>query len=376
VLGSALAFSLVTWKLRVPTALGQLVAGILIGPFGLRLITNLTTIESVAEIGIVLLLFVLGLELDPFQMRQIGVGVFVFSLVEIGVSFLFGWFAGIILGWSAYHSFVLGCVVAVSSTAIIVKMLHEQKLLKSMFGHMLCGALIVEDMFAIFVLALLPSVASASPPSILDLVWLVVRGALLVSLALVVGTLVIPRLIDKIAHVELENREAGFLVSLSIGLAMAIVAYVLGFSAGTGAFLIGLFTLGKRARFVLEKILPVRDLFIIIFFVSMGMLIDPSELLNPALTLPLVGMAVAGKFLGSYVGAVLSRHQEIAGDMAFGMTPRGEFSFIIARGASSSEIGRAIIYPATSIVVLSTCLLSGVLQVLRKSQKRSLQMVP
>ena len=106
-LGSALAFSLVTWKLRVPTALGQLVAGILIGPFGLRLITNLTTIESVAEIGIVLLLFVLGLELDPFQMRQIGVGVFIFSLVEIGVSFLFGWFAGIILGWPTYHSFVL-----------------------------------------------------------------------------------------------------------------------------------------------------------------------------------------------------------------------------------------------------------------------------
>ena len=227
-------------------------------------------------------------------------------------------------------------------------------------------------MFAIFVLALLPSVASATAPSILDFVWLVVRGALLVSLALIVGTLVIPRLIDRIVHVEFEIREAGFLVSLSIGLAMAIVAYALGFSAGTGAFLIGLFTLGKRARFVLEKILPVRDLFIIIFFVSMGMLIDPSELQNLALMLPIVGLAVAGKFLGAYMGAVLSRHQEIAGDMAFAMTPRGEFSFIIAREVSSSEVGRGIIYPATSIVVLSTSLLSGILQLFRKSQKRLL----
>jgi CPA2 family monovalent cation:H+ antiporter-2 len=371
VLGAALAFSLITWRLGVPTALGQLVAGILIGPFGLRLVTSLTTIEGIAEIGIVLLLFVLGLELDPFQMKEIGVGVFIFSFVEITVSFMFGWFGGVILGWSTYHAFVLGCVVAISSTAIIVKVLQEQKLLKNTFGRMLSGALIVEDMFAIFVLSLLPNLVSGNSPSILDSVWLVARGALLVSVAFIVGTRVIPRLIDKIAHLEFDIYEAGFLLSLSIGLAMAAVAYALGFSAGTGAFLMGFFTLGKRAKFILGKILPVRDLFIVIFFVSMGMLIDPSALLNPTLTLPIVGLAIAGKFLGSYLGGILSRHRDIARDMALGMNPRGEFSFIIAREASSSNITGGIIYPAASIVVLFTCLISGILQVFKSKKTHS-----
>jgi CPA2 family monovalent cation:H+ antiporter-2 len=367
IIGSALTFSLLTWKLRVPTALGQLIAGMVIGPFGFRLVTNLATIDGVAEIGIVLLLFILGLELDPFQLRQIGVDVFIFSFVEMTVSFMIGLFAGFILGWSIHESVLLASIIGISSTAIIVKMLYERRILAHTIGRMMCGALIVEDILAIFVLSLIPSFVSGNSPSFFDFGWLAIRGALLVFIVFVFGTRVAPRIIDKVTHVEFDVDEAGFLLSMAIGFAMAAVAYALGFSAGTGAFLIGLLTLGKRAKFVLERIRPVRDLFIVIFFVSMGMLIDPSQLLNPALALPVVGLAVIGKYVGSYLGAVLSRHKDFAGDIAVSMNPRGEFSFIIARNAISNGIARALIYPTASIVVVFTCIVSAILQIVNKS---------
>jgi CPA2 family monovalent cation:H+ antiporter-2 len=132
--------------------------------------------------------------------------------------------------------------------------------------------------------------------------------------------------------------KAGFLLSISLGFAMAVLSSALGFSAGTGAFLMGLVIRGKRARFVYGKIRPIRDLFLVIFFVPMGMLVDPSQFLNISVVLPVVGLALIGK----YSGAILSA-RERANDIATGMTARGEFSFIIAREASLTGAGRAII---------------------------------
>jgi len=115
--GSALALSLVAWALRLPAALGQLIAGIIIGPFGLKLVTDSATIGAMAEIGIVLLLFIVGLELDPFELMTAGGKVFVFSVIEITFSFLAGFLAGALLGWSIHESILLSGVVGISSTA-------------------------------------------------------------------------------------------------------------------------------------------------------------------------------------------------------------------------------------------------------------------
>jgi CPA2 family monovalent cation:H+ antiporter-2 len=198
----------------------------------------------------------------------------------------------------------------------------------------------------------------------------ILRGVLLISLILIFGVYAAPRLIDRISQLDLDVDEAGFLLSIGLGFAMAVLSYVLGFSAATGAFLMGLMIRGKRARFVYEKIRPVRDLFLVIFFVSMGMLVDPSQFLNASLVLPVIGLALIGKYVGSYLGAFLSAQRERAGDIAIGMTPRGEFSFVIAGEAYSVGAARAFIYPIAGAIVLFTTLVSAIAQIPRKKRPR------
>jgi CPA2 family monovalent cation:H+ antiporter-2 len=192
------------------------------------------------------------------------------------------------------------------------------------------------------------------------------RGILLIALIFILGVYIAPRVIDRISQLDLDLDEAGFLLSISLGFAMAVLSSLLGFSAATGAFLMGLTIRGKRAKFVHDKIRPIRDLFLVIFFVSMGMLVDPSQFLNASVVLPVLGLALIGKYSGSYLGTILSARRQDANEVAMGMTPRGEFSFIIAREAFSTGAARALIYPIAGTVVIATTLISALAQIPRK----------
>lgn len=368
--GSALALSLVTWALRLPAALGQLIAGMIIGPFGFKLVTDLTTIEAMAEIGIVLLLFIIGLELDPVELMPMGTRVLVFSFTEITISFIAGLFAGLLLGWSIRESILLAWVIGISSTALVAKMLYERGAFTQTSARMMIGALIIEDILAVIILSLLPSLLTGGPAGLSEAGPWILRGILLIALIFVFGVYVAPRVIDKVSQLDLDVDEAGFLLSISLGFAMAVLSSVLGFSAATGAFLMGLAIRGKRAKFVYGKIRPIRDLFLVIFFVSMGMLVDPSQFLNPTTVLPIVGLALIGKYVGSYLGAVLSAQREEANDVAIAMTPRGEFSFIIAREAFFAGAARALVYPIAGTVVIATTLVSALVQIPRDWRRR------
>jgi len=364
--GTALALSLIAWTLRLPAVLGQLIAGMIIGPFGFKLVTDLTTIDAMAETGIVLLLFVVGLELDPFELVAMGGRLLIFSFTEITVSFIAGFLTGFMLGWSVRESIILAWVIGVSSTALVAKMLYERGGFTQSSARMMMSALVIEDILAVIILSLLPGLAVGGSAVWSGIGAWIPRAILLVVLILVFGVYVAPRVIDRISQLDLDVDEAGFLLSISLGFAMAVLSSVLGFSAATGAFLMGLVIRGKRARFVYGKIRPVRDLFLVIFFVSMGMLVDPSELFNLGVVLPVVGLALIGKYVGSYLGALLSAQREQANGVAIGMTPRGEFSFIIAREASFTGAARALIYPIAGTVVLATTLVSALIQISRK----------
>jgi CPA2 family monovalent cation:H+ antiporter-2 len=364
--GSALAFSLLAWRLRLPLALGQLVAGIIIGPFGFRFVTDMTTIQILAEVGIVLLLFIVGLELDPFQLRKLGTKVLVFCVTEISVSFFAGMVAGLALGWSIPESFVLAGVVGISSTALVAKMLHERRALSETWASIMMGALVIEDIIAVIILSTLPQVAAGGSPKLPEIGLWIAKAIFLILLTVMFGVHLAPRVIDRISQLDVDIDEAGFLLALSLGFAMAILSSALGFSAGTGAFMMGLVIVGKRARFIYEKIRPVRDLFLIVFFVSMGMLVDPSQFLNLTVVIPIVGLALLGKYAGSYLGVLLSGQRTGASDVAIHMNPRGEFSFIIAREASSTGIARALIYPIAGTVVLATTIMTSIAQIPRK----------
>jgi len=364
--GSALALSLVAWALRLPAALGQLIAGMIIGPYGFKLVMSLTTIEGMAEIGIVLLLFIIGLELDPAELMAMKARVLVFSSTEITISFISGLLAGFLLGWSVRESILLAWVIGISSTALVAKMLYERGAATDSSARMMMSALIIEDIIAIIILSLLPGLATGGSVVWSEVGAWIIRGVMLIALIFVLGVYVAPRVIDRISQLDLDLDEAGFLLSISLGFAMAVLSSVLGFSAATGAFLMGLAIRGKRARFVHDKIRPIRDLFLVIFFVSMGMLVDPSQFLNAGVVLPVVGLALIGKYFGSYLGAILSAKREGASDIAVGMTPRGEFSFIIAREAFFTGAARALIYPIAGTVVIMTTLVSALAQIPRK----------
>ena len=366
--GSALALSLVAWALRLPAVLGQLIAGMIIGPFGFKLVTDLTTIGAMAEIGVVLLLFIIGLELDPVELMAVGTRLLVYSFTEIICSFTAGLLAGFLLGWSVRESILLAWIIGISSTALVAKMLYERGGFTETSARMMMSALVIEDILAIIILSLLPGLAAGSAAVWSGIGAWILRGILLVVLILVFGVYLAPRVIDRISQLDLDVDEAGFLLSISLGFAMAVLSSMLGFSAATGAFLMGLVIRGKRASFVRGKIRQLRDLFLVIFFVSMGMLVDPSELLNPRVLFPVVGLAFLGKYVGSYVGAVLSGQRERAHDIAVGMIPRGEFSFIIAREASSAGVARTALYPIAGSVVLATTFVSAILQISRKKQ--------
>jgi CPA2 family monovalent cation:H+ antiporter-2 len=368
--GSALAFSLLAWRLRLPLALGQLVAGMIIGPFGFRLVTDMTTIQILAEIGIVLLLFIVGLELDPFRLRRLGTKIIVFSITEISVSFAAGLAAGLTLGWSIPESLVLAGVLGISSTAVVAKMLQERRAMSETWASIMMGALVIEDIVAVVILSALPQVAAGNAFEFHEIGFWFLKGTLLILVTVLFGVYLAPRIIDRISQLDVDIDEAGFLLALSLGFAMAILSSTLGFSAGTGAFMMGLVIVGKRARFVYEKIHPVRDLFLIVFFVSMGMLVDPSQLLNLAVVVPILVLAILGKYAGSYLGVLLSGQRKEASDVAIRMNPRGEFSFVIAREASSTGVARALIYPIAGTVVIVTTLIASLAQIRRKKTQR------
>jgi CPA2 family monovalent cation:H+ antiporter-2 len=367
--GSALAFSLVMWRLHLPKALGQLIAGMIIGPFGLKLVSDLATIQDMAEVGIVLLLFMIGLELDPLQLKALGAKVVVFVSTEFACSFLGGMTAGLFLGWSVRATLILAGVMSISSTALIAKFLYERRALSKTSASLMMGALVVEDLIAVLLLSLLPSLAALQWPSLIDVGLWGLRASLLLGLVLIFGVYVAPRVIDKISQLDVDIDEAGFLLSLSLAFAMALVSSALGFSSATGAFLMGLVIRGKRARFIHAKTRAVYDLFLTIFFVSMGMLIDPSLLLNWFSVFPVVGLGFFGKYVGSYIGATLSSQQTEAKEIAMDMNPRGEFSFILAREASAAGVAGALIYPLTGALVLFTTLISAVATIPRRKKQ-------
>ena len=337
-------------------------AGIIIGPFGLRLVTDSAVIQGMADLGIVLLLFLVGLELDPLELKAIGSKVLVFSTVEIMVAFLSGLAGSILLGWSTQESLLVASFIAISSTALVSRNLNERKDLSQRSKGLMISALVIEDVIAVIILALLTGLSSGSPigPSTIGS-W-TIRSLLLVGLLALLGIYMAPRVIDRISQLDIDLDEAGFLLSLSLGFLMAIVSSQLGFSAATGAFLMGLVIRGKRARFVYSKVRPVRDLFLVVFFVSMGMLTDLSLLLSPTIVLPLLVMAVVGKYAGSYLGALISRERREAGRIAVGMIPRGEFSLIMARDASALGLVQSVVYPIVGAAVLVTSLVSAIVQ--------------
>ena len=291
-----------------PPVLGYLLAGLIIGPYTLPtpLISNLDTIGLLAELGLVLLLFGIGLELGWRRIRAIGFQVLVIGVVEISVMTLFGvWLASVLPGFDSSYGLYLGCAMAISSSAILLKGLRDGGNLGSGWGRTIVGILLVEDVAGVILLTLLAGLGTTGSASLADAMWLAAKLGVFCIAVLVFGTLLNPRLIRYMSRST--SDETLLLASLGICFLMALGATALGLSAAAGAFLIGV-VIGdtEAAGRVIRLVNPVRDIFGALFFLSIGMLIDYrtlGDLIVPALVV--VGVFMAGTIVANTVGSVL-----------------------------------------------------------------------
>ena len=335
---AAVVGGLVAWKLRLPLILGFVVGGIVISPFtpGPHL-SDLHTFEVFAEVGVVLLMFSIGVEFSiPDLMRVkwialIGgpIGILLMMGVAIG--------AGKLAGWSITEGLVIGATVSVASTMVLARLLTDSGKMATTYGRVMIGITLVEDLAVICMTVVLPVFGGSSDGSLLKAAWTLGKALLLLVPLTFLAIKVIPRILRRVKLTC--NPELFLLIAMAVCLGTAALAQAVGFSVALGAFLAGLSISGlEDLHDAHAQLVPLRDAFVALFFVSLGTLIDPKVLFSslPLLALMLL-LIVVGKFV-VWTGVVwLFRYSFwTALAVASGLTQIGELSFVVVQVARSS----------------------------------------
>jgi monovalent cation:H+ antiporter-2, CPA2 family len=346
-------------RLRQPVVLGYLLAGMLVGPhLPVPLFADEGTARDLSELGVVLLMFSLGLDFSLRKLARVAPTAGVVAVIECSLMVSLGFLVGRALGWTRTEALFGGAAIAISSTTIIVKAFAEQRV-ASARAEIVFGILVVEDLIAILLLAFLTAVASGARLDGAALARTVGRlGGFLVVL-LAAGMLIVPRLVR--AVVRLHRVETTVVAAVGLCFAFALLARKMGYSVALGAFLCGaLVAESGAAKLVEHRIEPVRDLFAAVFFVSVGMLIDPRLIwAHVGTVLALTGVVVGGKLVGVTIGAFVAGYGvPTAVQTALSLGQIGEFSFIIAGVGLTSGATRGFLYPVAVAVSALTTLLT------------------
>jgi len=352
------------FKARLSPIVGFMLVGALIGPSGLNLITEGPLLELFADIGIILLLFVVGVEFEISQLSKVGPAILTVGLLQTSLSFFLGYLAGSILGWNTLASMYLGGILMFSSTAIIVKMLHDLGMAKGEEYEASVGVLILQDAMAVVLLIVLLN-ATTSGGASLQLITLVVAKTLtFIVLSIALGVKLVPLMLDKVAKSKMS--EAPLLTALSLAFLLAYIARELGVSEAVGAFTAGLtIAYSPKAKLIRDVVTPLRDFFMTIFFVSMGTLIhvDLHGLIDAALiSLPLLALALLGRLIGCSLGGLIGGLSERSSfSVAAMLIPMGEFSFIIAKQGIDLGVLPPSVFPSLMIICIATTIMAPTL---------------
>ncbi|MCQ4167580.1 cation:proton antiporter [Tahibacter harae] len=350
--------TLIFHKLRQPVVLGYILAGLLIGPHTppFALITNEHTIQGFADLGVVLLMFSLGLEFSLGRLREVGIAALVATGVEVMLMLWAGYELGRWFGWRTMDALFLGAMMAISSTMLVLRAIHEAGQKQERFARLVFGILVIEDIFAIVLIAVLSGIAitgSVEPGTALATVG---KLSLFIVVALVLGLLLLPRLVD---HIAAEGSSEMLLVaSLGICFGAALLAAAAGFSVALGGFVAGAIVAEARSVKRVEHLVePVRDMFGALFFVAIGMLIQPDLLFQYFVPVLLVaGVVVVGKTLAVTFGGVIAGNDgRTALRAGLGLAQIGEFSFVIAGVGLASGVISDFLYP----IAVAACVLTA-----------------
>lgn len=334
--------------LKQPLVLGYLVAGFFAGnEFDLfPTVRDMHSVEVWAEIGVIFLLFSLGLEFSFKKLMKVGGTASITALTQIITMVVIGYFVGQLMNWDKMNSIFLGVIMSISSTTIILKTFDELGLKSQKFAKNVIGSLIVQDIIAILMMVLLSTIAVSQQFSGMELVLSVLKLIFFLTIWFVVGIFFIPTLLKKAKH--LLTDEMMLIISLALCLMMVIFAANVGFSPALGAFIMGsIIAETTQAEHIEHLVKPVKDLFGAVFFVSVGMLINPDTLIEyagPVAILTLV--VIIGQSISSTIGALISG-QPLKQSIQTGMSLSqiGEFSFIIATLGTTLKVTTDFLYP-------------------------------
>ncbi|HWT71366.1 MAG TPA: cation:proton antiporter, partial [Oxalicibacterium sp.] len=348
-------------RFRQPVVLGYILAGVIIGPHTppFELIQDDHTIKIVAELGVVFLMFSLGLEFNLKKLSSVGVTAFISALMEIALMTWIGYEIGRYFKWNTMDSLFLGAMLAISSTTIIVKALDELGMKRERFAQLIFGILIVEDILAIGMIALLSGIAMNGSVDAGDVFATVGKLSLFMIVALVLGLLMVPRLLAYVARFE--SNEMFLIAVLGLCFGFCLLVLQLEYSIALGAFMIGAIMAEARQLHLIERLIaPLRDMFSALFFVGVGLLFDPSVLVEYALPIALITLAVIlGKIVACGTGAFLAGNDgRTSMRVGMGLSQIGEFSFIIASLGLTLGVTSKFLYPIVVAVSAITTLLT------------------
>lgn len=345
-------------KLGQPQVLGYLIAGFLVGPHVpfMPTVSDTANITLWSEIGVIFLLFSLGLEFSFKKLFKVGGSAGFTAVFEVIFMMGLGYSFGRIMGWNNIDSLFFGGILSVSSTTIIVRAFEELGLKGQKFTDFVFGILVVEDIVAILLLVLLGAMAASGSFSGADLAMSGLRLTFFMALWFVVGIFLIPIFLRKIR--PLLEDESLLLVAIGLCFLMVMIATKVGFSPALGAFVMGSLLAETPEGHHMEEVLkPVKNLFAAIFFVSVGMMIDPKILVGQwQLVILVTLLTILGKFVSTFLGAILSgqtRKKSFQAGMSLAQI--GEFSFIIASLGVTLKVTSDFLYPlAIAVSVVTT----------------------
>ena len=361
IVASAMAF--ISFKFKQPLVIGYIIAGIIIGPHTppFSLILNLDILNLFAEMGIILLLFIVGMEFPIEKLRRIGKKALTIALSEAFGTFIIGFAVSFfILNFPFFDSAFAALAISVTSTVIIMKVLEELDIIKEEASYIILGVAIMEDIIIISMLAVLQSVSTSGDLSIVDILISIGITLAFIFGVLLLGSKIIPKLINFIG--KFHQHEVLLLVVLGLAFGLSFISYQIGISVATGAFFAGVLVAESKVHAVTRILAtPIRDMFGAIFFVSVGALMDMSLLyvfIIPAVILVVV--SIAAKFLTVFLSSKSQGFSSITSmKAAFGLSSSGgELALVIAKGGVDTGLTSAFLLPMIGAMTIITTFIS------------------
>ena len=357
------AMAMLSYRFKQPMVIGYIGAGMIIGPHTppFSLIFNLDILNLFAEIGIVLLLFVVGTEFPIEKLRKIGRKAFLIALSEASGTFVAGYVVGqSILGFPFFDSLFLALAISVTSTVIVMRVLEELGMIKDESSVLILGVAIIEDIIVISMLAILQSVGSIGGLSFADVGISVAITLAFIAGVLGVGSKIVPRLVDYVSRTN--QHDVLVVVILALVFGLSFIAYQLGISVAAGAFFAGVLIAESKSHSVSRVLAtPIRDMFAALFFVSVGALMDISLLplfIVPALIL--IAVSLIAKFLTVYLAAKSQGFSKLTSLRAgIGLSSSGgELALVVAKGGADIGVTSSFLLPMVGAMTIITTFIS------------------